>query len=119
MSIERIGEGNLFLLRKTLQISASHSLILPYRSPCERVHGHNWKVTVYVKGGELNHWGMLIDFQEIKEKIHGKLDHTHLNEILSFNPTAENLAKWIQEQITGCYRVEVEESPDNVAAYEI
>src|SRR3972149_6021737 len=99
----------MFYIRKTLHISASHSLDLPYISPCKRIHGHNWKVTVFVKGESLNPWGMLVDFQEIKGKIHGRLDHTHLNDALSFNPTAENLAKWIQEQIPGCYKVEVEE----------
>ena len=65
----------------------------------------------------LNENGMVADFHEIKEKIHGYLDHGNLNELLPFNPTAENLARWITEQIPGCYKATVQESEGNVAMY--
>jgi len=45
------------------------------------------------------------------------LDHTCLNHIVDFNPTAENLAYWICMQIASCYRVDVQESRDNKATY--
>jgi 6-pyruvoyltetrahydropterin/6-carboxytetrahydropterin synthase len=41
-----------------------------------------------------------------------------LNDILPFNPTAENIAKWIVDEIETCYRAEVQESKDNIAIYE-
>ena len=50
--------------------------------------------------------------------IHEKLDHKNLNEVLSFNPTAENIAKWICDQIPQCFKVMVQESENNIAWYE-
>ena len=47
------------------------------------------------------------------------LDHQVLNDVVPFNPTAENIAKWICDQVPHCYRVEVQESKGNVAIYEI
>ena len=61
---------------------------------------------------------MVVDFSHIKEVVKGKLDHQNLNDVLSFNPTAENIAHWICEQIPTCYKVEVQESESNVAVYE-
>ena len=61
---------------------------------------------------------MVCDFAKIKEQIHGKLDHQNLNEIFDFNPTAENIARWICEQIPTCYKVSVQESEGNIAIYE-
>ena len=59
------------------------------------------------------------DLKEIKSKIHNKLDHKNINEVLNFHPTAENLAKWICHEITNCYKVEVYETENNLAIYEI
>ena len=42
----------------------------------------------------------------------------NLNDVLPFNPTAENIARWCVEQIPTCYRAEVQESEGNLAAYE-
>ena len=62
---------------------------------------------------------MVVDFKHIKNKIHNYLDHGNLNELLPFNPTAENMAKWVCEQIPFCYKVTVQESEGNIATYEI
>ena len=49
---------------------------------------------------------------------YGEENHGNFNELLPFNPTAENIARWICEQIPHCYRVDVQESEGNVASYE-
>ena len=61
---------------------------------------------------------MVADFTEVKERIKGQLDHANLNEVVPFNPTAENMARWICDQIPHCYRVDVQESEGNTATYE-
>ena len=101
-----------------MEISASHSLSLPYESKCTNLHGHNWRITVYCRSRELNANGMVVDFAHIKHTIKHKLDHQNLNDVLPFNPTAENIARWVCEQIENCYRVEVQESYSNTAIYE-
>lgn len=50
--------------------------------------------------------------------VKDKLDHTTLNEVLPFNPTAENIAYWICQQVPNCFKVEVQESEGNIAVYE-
>ena len=62
----------------------------------------------------------VIDFTDIKEKIHGRLDHRHINDVLGdINPTAENIAKWIADELgPKCFKVEVQESEGNTAIYE-
>ena len=100
-----------------MEIAGCHNLKLSYPSKCENLHGHNWVVTVFAKSEELNNDGMVIDFKHVKEKIHDYLDHGNFNELLPFNPTAENIARWIAEQIPCCYKVQVQESEGNVAIY--
>ncbi len=108
----------MYTVIKRIEISAAHSLSLSYASKCERLHGHNWIITIHCRAAELNADGMVIDFTRIKEDIHSQLDHANLNEILPFNPTAENIARWICEQVPHCFKVEVRESENNTAVYE-
>ena len=107
----------MYYVSKRMEIAVSHKLTLSYESKCANLHGHNLIVTVYCKAKEPNKDGMVMDFKHIKQKIHGYLDHGNLNELLLFNPTAENIAKWIVAQFPECYKAQVQESEGNIAVY--
>jgi 6-pyruvoyltetrahydropterin/6-carboxytetrahydropterin synthase len=103
-----------------MEIAGAHQLSLDYKSKCQDLHGHNWIIVVYCQSETLDENGMVIDFTHIKRDVHDKLDHKFLNDIVDFNPTAENIAKWIAGQIgPKCYRVTVQESEGNVAEWSI
>ncbi|MGL4779776.1 MAG: 6-carboxytetrahydropterin synthase QueD [Bacteroidales bacterium] len=108
----------MYTVIKRMEVSAAHSLSLSYPSKCEQLHGHNWIITVYCRSRELNADGMVVDFTHIKQVVMDQLDHKNINDIVPLNPTAENMAKWICDQIPECYKVEVQESEGNTAIYE-
>lgn len=109
----------MYKVRKQIEISAAHSLKLPYESKCANLHGHNWNITIYCASETLNDAGMVIDFTHIKNRVHAVLDHTVINDVIDgMNPTAENIAKWVHDIVPYCYRVDVEESNGNTASYE-
>ena len=108
----------MYYVKKRFEISAAHRLELCYESKCTKVHGHNWIITVECKSKELNSDGMVTDFTHIKQLVMEKLDHAMINEVIDVNPTAENIAKWIVDNVPNCWRCEVQESEGNSAAYE-
>ena len=108
----------MFIVKKRMEIAGAHRLNLNYESKCANLHGHNWIVTVWCKSQTLDANGMVMDFTHIKREVQDKLDHKFLNDVVPFNPTAENIAKWVCDQIPNCYRVSVQESEGNVATYE-
>lgn len=108
----------MYYIKKRIEISAAHRLNLTYDSKCNAVHGHNWILSIECRSESLNENGMVTDFTHVKEFILGKLDHAVLNDVFPFNPTAENIAKWVVDNVPNCFRCEVQESEGNVAAYE-
>ena len=108
----------MYTVSKRLEVSASHQLQLDYPSKCQNLHGHNWIITVYCRSEELNQEGMVTDFSLVKNIVQDQLDHKVLNDVLPFNPTAENIACWICSQVPNCFKVEVQESEGNIAIYE-
>lgn len=108
----------MYYVKKTFEFSAAHRLELNYESQCSNLHGHNWRVTVECRSKEVDKNGMVVDFSHIKRMIMDRVDHKILNEVLDFNPTAENIARWVVDSVPNCYRAQVEESSGNWAAYE-
>lgn len=108
----------MYYVKKRIEIAGSHHLALDYPSKCANLHGHNWVIVIYAKSRTLDKNGMVVDFAKIKARITDKLDHKNLNDVFDFNPTAENIAKWICGEIENCYKVSVTESENNTAIYE-
>lgn len=109
----------MYYASKRMEIAGAHKLNLDYESKCQNIHGHNWIITVFLKSEDLNENGMVMDFSHVKKEIHGVLDHQYINEVISLNPTAENMAKWICDKLgEKCYKVSVQESEGNIAIYE-
>lgn len=109
----------MYRVSKRMEIAGAHKLSLTYSSRCQNLHGHGWIVVVYCQSEELDENGMVVDFSFIKSLIHDKLDHHYINDVVNCNPTAENIAKWICDQVPNCYKVTVQESEGNMAEYEI
>lgn len=118
----------MFEIRIESSFSSAHRL-RGYKGKCEALHGHNWKIEVFVESASLDKIGMVADFHEIKNLLKSvlkKLDHTFLNDIPYFkkiNPTSENIAKYIFSQLQakdkklGLSKVTVWESDTSYASY--
>jgi len=86
--------------------AAGHAL-RNYKGKCENVHGHNYRVQVTLSGPELDSIGLLVDFVVVKKLMQtavDRLDHQYLNDLAPFdvlNPSAENMAKYFYDEISG------------------
>ena len=122
----------MFELDICKEFSAAHSL-KGYPGNCSSLHGHNWKVQVFVRSGALDGIGIALDFKTLKKELDAilaELDHRYLNDLDLFarcNPTSENLAKYIYQRLSGAVndaekgirvsKVRVCESEHSGAAY--
>jgi len=85
------------------EFCAAHAIWI--RGERERLHGHNWRVTVVVAGPELDDDGLLCDFHEVERVLGSVLApwrDASLNDAPPFapdgrgvNPTAERVAETI------------------------
>jgi 6-pyruvoyltetrahydropterin/6-carboxytetrahydropterin synthase len=115
-----------------MSFSSAHFL-RHYRGKCENLHGHNYRVEVYVRGHELDQAGMLVDFKELKSatrRVVDYLDHRNINELPPFdeelNPSAENLAEYFLREVgreinndrVQVYKVRVWETDTCAATYQ-
>lgn len=103
---------------------AAHKLE-PYDGLCANVHGHRW--TVKVEAGrfspdQLGEAGVALDFHDLRARVDAVLalvDHRFVNDVIGRSASAENIALWLVDQLSGpeslaglLRAVEVWETPD-------
>jgi 6-pyruvoyltetrahydropterin/6-carboxytetrahydropterin synthase len=120
----------MYELKVITQFAAAHRLENFY-GKCEALHGHNWKVEVFLVGAELDSAGLLLDFGVAKARtreVLEEIDHKYLNELEAFrdrNPSSENLSRYLFERLGAVLnrdgvkvlRVNVWESDTSCASY--
>ena len=120
-----------FSVCKDFRFAAAHQ-IRGHRGGCENLHGHSYRVRVWVRASALDELGMVIDFADLKaavEEVVGPFDHRFLNEVPPFdrlNTTAELLAQHVfgelrrrlDDERLRVARVEVWESDSAGAIYD-
>ncbi|RJR40183.1 MAG: 6-carboxytetrahydropterin synthase QueD [Deltaproteobacteria bacterium] len=120
----------MYEIKIVTSFSAAHRLENFY-GKCEALHGHNWKVEVFLQGERLDEAGLLQDFGVIKAKTRDlleEIDHKYLNELPVFsnqNPSSENLARFLFQRLAAILnrdgvkvsRVSVWESDTSCASY--
>jgi len=94
-------------------------------------HGHNYVITVSVKGKIDPETGMVIDLKKlkqiVKDRVTERVDHTNLNEDVDFLrgiiPTAENLARAFWRELApaidegSLYEIALQETEKNSVVY--
>jgi 6-pyruvoyltetrahydropterin/6-carboxytetrahydropterin synthase len=122
----------MYQVRVEEEFSAAHFLS-HYKGKCEKLHGHNYLVRVWLSGDKLDEGGMLFDFSLLKKvlrEVLAVLDHTNLNDLEIFNndPSAERIAKFIFEEIQKklpdqktelLWKVDVFENPKSMERYSL
>ncbi len=115
----------MYGLKTESSFDASHFLT-DYHGKCENLHGHRWRVVVYLEVAELQTEGtckdMVMDFGDFKARVRAlteQLDHRFIIEegslspdtmaclekegfklfIMPFRTTAENLARWFFDRL--------------------
>jgi 6-pyruvoyltetrahydropterin/6-carboxytetrahydropterin synthase len=94
--MDETASKKMMTIYKVLHLSSAHQLSLHYESKCNRMHGHNFKVEVWITG-LVDEFGMVVDFYIIKNEVM-KLDHQNLNEFMD-HPTAENIASYLSDKL--------------------
>jgi len=117
----------MFSISKNFHFAAAHYLPeVPDGHPCQRLHGHNYVVTIILASETLDGYGFVLDYGElrfVRNWLNDHFDHRLLNECGVENPTAELLAKYIYENaLPADWRDLVEsvtvcETPDTSATY--
>ncbi len=111
------------ILKRTFRFEAAHSLP-NYDGKCRTLHGHGYRLIVFVRLPVDPASGFSMDFMEIKriidENVITKIDHKHLNDIIE-NPTSERLVAWIWDQLEGklqgLHEIELAETENSSVIY--
>jgi 6-pyruvoyltetrahydropterin/6-carboxytetrahydropterin synthase len=111
---------------KEFSFDSAHFLPnVPEGHKCKNMHGHTYKLKVFIKGTPDPVLGWIMDFKDLKDVISNiidQLDHKLINDIPGLeNPTAENITIWIWKQISpllsGLSRIELYETPTTGVIY--
>lgn len=91
---------------KEFFFDAAH--FLPYAEeghPNRRMHGHSFRVVVWLSGKPSTETGLVRHFEDVEREVmavRDKLDHHLLNEIEGLElPTLEHIAAWIWKALAG------------------
>lgn len=105
-------------------IDAAHSL-RGYKGACANLHGHTWIIELTVKGHKLDELGILTDFKHLKmilvTRTGHRFDHKCWNNHEPFdkiNPTAENIARYVYDDVVASGLLSEGISVDNVKVWE-
>ncbi len=111
---------------KEFSFDAAHFLpLVPETHKCRNLHGHTYRLRVYLEGEPGTATGWIMDFKELKDTVGPVidiLDHCLLNEIPGLeNPTAEIITIWIWDKIKPLLpqlkRIELKETPTTGVLY--
>jgi len=111
---------------KDFSFDSAHFLpYVPDGHKCKNMHGHTYKLRVFVQGKPDPKLGWIMDFKELKDIVNPlieQLDHRLINDIPGLdNPTAENITVWIWDRIKPLLRnlskIELYETPTTGVIY--
>ncbi len=88
------------ILRVKEKFDSAH-ILNDFDGKCNRVHGHTWRIEIFIQVDEIQPNGISIEFGELKAYLRDFLpDHYLLNDHLKMNhPTAENLVIYFYQEI--------------------
>ena len=115
----------LITICKKFEFEAAHNLTW-HKGKCQNLHGHTYKLEVYMKAERLKDTGILMDFGDlknlVKENIVDVLDHQNLNNHFD-NPTAEIMVTTILKSLNQLnkkiFKVRLYETTNSYAEAEI
>jgi 6-pyruvoyltetrahydropterin/6-carboxytetrahydropterin synthase len=68
-----------------------------------KLHGHSFKVEIFMRGEPDAKTGWVVDFAEIDRQlqlVRQDLDHNYLNDVAGLElPTLENITRWIWQRL--------------------
>jgi len=111
---------------KEFSFDSAHFLpYVPDGHKCKNMHGHTYRLRVFIEGQPDPRLGWVMDFKELKDVVSiviDQLDHKLINDIDGLdNPTAENITIWIWQQIKPLLpllsRIELYETPTTGVIY--
>lgn len=115
------------LIYKEFTFDSAHFLPnVPDGHKCKGIHGHTYKLTLFIEGELDQHLGWVMDFSDLKDTVMPVVDmadHKLLNNVAGLeNPTCELFAVWfwnkIKPNVPQLKRIQLDETPTSGVIYE-